>query len=233
MKKARARKGPLLLEFLEDISWKVLQGYPVVVRDMIRRRAGIYALYQKKKLYYVGLASNLTGRLKIHLRDRHKEAWDRFSVFLTADSEHIKELESLLLRIVKPEGNRVSGGFKGSKSLRGALNRGISQEDADRRASLLGGAVARRRQRMKARRGLGSEALAGVSDRAIALRAQFKGETYRARLRTDGTIRFSGKVYDSPSAAGRAVIGRGCPGWKFWKYLNEKKQWVPLQRLRR
>jgi hypothetical protein len=40
------------------------------------------------------------GRLKGHLRDCHKGLWDRFSVYLTSDAEHIKELESLLLRII-------------------------------------------------------------------------------------------------------------------------------------
>ena len=42
---------------------------------MIKRRAGVYALYRKQeKLYYVGLASNLMGRSKAHLRDRHTGA---------------------------------------------------------------------------------------------------------------------------------------------------------------
>ncbi len=37
---------------------------------MIRRRAGIYVLYRRDKLYYVGLAGNLMGRLKGYLQAR-------------------------------------------------------------------------------------------------------------------------------------------------------------------
>lgn len=106
-----ARRRKLLSEHLEDISWRLLDAYAELVRGLIRRRAGVYALYRGRRLYYVGLASNLMGRLKGHLRDRHRGLWDRFSVYLTTDHEHMKELESLILRIVRPAGNKVSGGL--------------------------------------------------------------------------------------------------------------------------
>jgi hypothetical protein len=38
-------------------------------------------------------------------------------------------------------------------------------------------------------------------DRKIALRAVYKGETYRATLRKDGRIGYGGRLYESPSAA--------------------------------
>ena len=82
----------LVTQHLEGISWRVLEEYPEIVRKLIRRQAGVYALYRRNKLYYVGLASNLMGRLKSHLRDRHNGAWDKFSVYLTVRDEHIKEL---------------------------------------------------------------------------------------------------------------------------------------------
>jgi hypothetical protein len=62
---------PLVLRHLEDVSWRVLEEYPEVIKTMVRRQAGIYVLYRRDKLYYVGLASNLMGRLKSHLKDRH------------------------------------------------------------------------------------------------------------------------------------------------------------------
>jgi len=76
-----------------------------------------YALYKGKDLYYVGLAKNLRSRLHGHLKDRHAEAWDRFSVYLTQGDEHLKELESLVLRIAAPTGNRVAGKFIGARDL--------------------------------------------------------------------------------------------------------------------
>jgi len=74
----------------------------------------VYALYKRSKLYYVGLAKDL----KAHLNDRHGQSWDRFSVYLTIGDEHLKELESLILRIVKPKGNKVKGKFAKSQDLR-------------------------------------------------------------------------------------------------------------------
>ncbi len=198
---------------------------------MIRGRFGVYALYKRGRLHYVGLAKNLNARLKTHLGDRHRGSWDRFSVYLTFDAEHMRELESLLIRIAKPTGNRVIGGFAGSTSLFRRLNEQIKEIDADRRAAILGGAVARRRRRAKVSR-KGKLSLAGFSERHSPLRARYKGRTIRASLRTDGTIYFQRKIYPSPSAAGRAAIGRACNGWAFWKY-KEKGKWVALRSLRR
>jgi len=57
------------------------------------------------KLYYVGLAIDLRRRLKQHLKDKHVDSWDRFSIYITIGDHHIKEMESLLLRITRPAGN--------------------------------------------------------------------------------------------------------------------------------
>ncbi|NJD21133.1 MAG: GIY-YIG nuclease family protein, partial [Melioribacter sp.] len=89
-----SKQKHLVLQHLENISGKVLQEYVAVIKDFIKGKAGVYALYGKEKLYYVGLASNLMNRLKIHLNDRHRGLWDRFSVYLTVHDEHMKELES-------------------------------------------------------------------------------------------------------------------------------------------
>ena len=56
---------------LENISWQVLEQYRDVIKEMIKGKSGIYALYNRDKLYYVGLASNLMKRLNQHLKDRH------------------------------------------------------------------------------------------------------------------------------------------------------------------
>src|SRR5262245_64171457 len=96
-----AKRAQLVSQHLENISHEALSKYQDVIRSYVRGRQGIYALYRKNELYYVGLAGNLRSRLKSHLRDRHKKLWDRFSVYLTiGDShlrseEHTSELQSL------------------------------------------------------------------------------------------------------------------------------------------
>ncbi|MFO0792292.1 MAG: GIY-YIG nuclease family protein, partial [Pirellulales bacterium] len=92
------KRTQLVCQHLEYISREALERYQDIIRQYIRGRHGIYALYRKGKLQYVGLASNLRARLHRHLRDRHKDSWDHFSVYLTIDNRGIKELETLLLR---------------------------------------------------------------------------------------------------------------------------------------
>lgn len=224
----------LVLQHLEDVSWRVLQEYPDVVREMIRGRHGVYALYRRGRLYYVGLASNLMGRLKTHLRDRHREQWDRFSVFLTVRDSHMKELESLILRIVAPPGNKTGGRFASSINLKPELNRNIRNRDADSRAELVGGPVKRLRRRSNAARKTGRRILEGAVERSTRLKGTLKGQDYRAILRRDGRITYNGYIYDSPSGAGRDAIGRSCNGWSFWLYRDQKSgKWVPIGSLRR
>ena len=225
----------LVVEHLEDISWIVLRDYRQVVKEMIRGYSGIYALYRRNKLYYVGLASNLMSRLDQHLKDKHKGKWDRFSVYLTVHNEHMKELESLVLRIVSPSGNTVSGKLPKSANQRRALNQLIKGHDDDRRAALIGGAYAvKHRKKMIASKTKGQPVLAGVVPRGIALRAWRNGWEYRASLRKDGLIRFGENTYTSPSAAGKAATNKACNGWRFWHYRDPKLgDWVPLNKLKK
>jgi hypothetical protein len=95
-----AKQKPLVSQLLENIAGAALDRYQRLIREYVRKRHGVYALYRRDKLYYVGLASNLRNRLKQHLKDKHRGKWDRFSVYLTIGDSHLKELESLVLRIV-------------------------------------------------------------------------------------------------------------------------------------
>lgn len=52
----------------------------------------------------------------------------------------------------------------------------------------------------------------------MLLRAEYKGVTYHATLRKDGTIRYGEKIYNAPSAAAIAVVKRNSNGWAFWHY---------------
>ncbi|HWY09839.1 MAG TPA: GIY-YIG nuclease family protein [Bacteroidia bacterium] len=78
---------------------------------------GVYALYSKGELWYVGKASTLKTRIDQHLKDMHKDKWDRFAIYVFPDSKGSKEvhqLESLLLKIAKPPGNKKDGKLPGS-----------------------------------------------------------------------------------------------------------------------
>jgi hypothetical protein len=79
------------------------------LQKIMRGYAGVYALYKKNKLYYVGLATNLYGRLRGHTKNRHKGKWDQFAIFRVNRVRFLKDMETLLLQVAKPPGNSLSG----------------------------------------------------------------------------------------------------------------------------
>jgi len=236
-----AAQRALVTQHLENVSREALQRYEDIVRAHIRNRQGIYALYRRGKLYYVGLARDLRKRLRTHLRDKHGSSWDRFSVYLTIGDEHMRELEALILRIVKPLGNQVKGQFAKSESLLPKVRRDLRGRREEEEARLLGSqpGKGRRQPRKASSPATRSTAtgrrpvLAAFIQGPMTLVARYKRKTYRARVRRDGSVLLAGHVYNSPSTAGSAVVNRSCNGWTFWKYERSPGDWVRLKVLRR
>jgi hypothetical protein len=68
----------------------------------------------------------------------------------------------------------------------------------------------------------------------MKLRAFYKGKIIKAHVRQDGTIRFGGKTYFSPSvAAAKACNKMSWNGWTFWKYERAPGDWILLDYLRK
>jgi hypothetical protein len=219
---------------MENVSSVALEDYQSLFRNFARQRHGVYALYKGKRLYYVGLAKNLRARLKQHLKDRHGKAWDRFSMYLTLNDSHIKELESLVLRIVRPEGNRQKGKFRRAENLQRKFAR-IVREDAQQRLDDLLGRV--RKPRTKAVRTVRGKppVLAEYISGAMRLRGRHRGKVVKARVLRNGIVSVGGARFNSPSLAAKAACpGRGAVnGWHFWTYERGPGDWVRLNELRK
>jgi len=230
----RTRKRlPLVCQHLENISRDALETYLDVIRDYVRHRQGVYALYRKSKLYYVGLAKDLRWRLNAHLKDHHGQSWDRFSVYLTIGDQHLKELESLVLRIVKPTGNEVKGKFAKSQDLRRTFARDIRLIQRQELDQLMGRVRKVDDDEEPPDSSRHAPVMAAYFSVPTRLRAYYKGRTLRAHVRRDGRIRFSKNVYKSPSAAAFAAVKHACDGWHFWKYERAPGDWVRLSELRK
>jgi len=228
----KSYKGQLVCQHLENISRDALENYQGIIKKYVRGRHGIYALYKKDKLYYVGLASNLRNRLKHHLRDRHAHTWDRFSIYLTIKDEHLKELESLILRIASPSGNRKSGKFLRSQDLKPDFKNAITSSQRMEINSMFG----LKEEETKASRGkLLKDKLSVLAmlNRKFKIRISYKGELHKAVVIKNGTIRYKGKVYNSPSLAAQAARGLPSNGWIWWKYERAPGDWVVLDELRK
>jgi len=91
---------------------KVAEEYRDALGSKARGR-GIYVLYKGDAVYYIGLSrASLRVRIRSHARtDRHKGQWDSFSFYQIGRTRYIKDIESLLLCIIRPPGNRVKGKF--------------------------------------------------------------------------------------------------------------------------
>jgi hypothetical protein len=231
---ARKKSEGLVTEYLEKLSGDLLEDkYRADVAKIIRGHAGIYALYKGDNLYYVGLASNLMSRVRQHLKDRHSGYWDKFSVYLVRDDDHIKALESLMLRIISPKGNRVKGKLPGAVDRKRKLHADMTAADSTRRAELLGGQIKRNKVRKVTAAKKGSRVLEGLVSKRIQLKSEYKGATYKAALLKSGHISYGGSNYDSPTAAAKAIVSHNVNGWHFWKYKNGSKGWVKLRFLKK
>jgi Restriction Enzyme Adenine Methylase Associated len=236
-----SRQKPLVTQHLEHISREVLEKHQDVIKGYIRNRRGIYVLYKKGKLYYVGLAGKLSTRLKQHLRDHHKQAWDSFSVYLTIHDEHLKELESLILRAVDPTGNKQKGKFAKSdnlyrqfkRDLRLCYNEELSRMFKDGKAVKKAKKPPTPKPVPRSKTTGRKPVLAPFVTAPFKIKWKYKGKTHTARVRADGSIYYQKQVFNSPSLAGRAVTGRPTNGWNVWTYERSPGDWVKLDTLRK
>jgi len=109
--KKRSNKGALIKGMSRRLPVELLgdRSFEDGLQEIMRGYAGVYALYDGDELYYVGLATNLYGRLRWHTKNRHSGKWDRFAIFRVGRVSYLKDMETLLLQVAKPPGNVLSG----------------------------------------------------------------------------------------------------------------------------
>jgi len=234
-KKSKRKSRPIVAGHLEKISSRVFEDYPQQVTGLIKGGQGVYALYRRDKLYYIGLTSDLRNRIKWHLKDKHKGKWDRFSLYMIRKTDHIREVESLLVRIAEPRGNSQRGKLGRSKNLVRQLNQAIKQQQEQDRKGIFGHRkLSTQRKPAKRRKKTTKTArlLHGKFPGGKVIYATYKKKDYKAWIKSNGGIRFNGRIYDTPSAAGKAVRKRATNGWVFWRYKDRSGNLVPLKTLR-
>ncbi len=235
LKKKLRKSKPIVEAYLERIGQKVFKDFSSVITGLIRGNQGIYALYKKDKLYYIGLASNLKNRIKHHLNDKHKNYWTHFSLYIISKQEHIKEFESVILRVAYPKGNTVKGKLSRAKNLRPSLKRRLKAEWERQINGIIGGKKKKvvKRTVKKAKAGNDKLPLKGALRHYQPIYANYKGKDYKANVLTSGRIKFNGRLYASPSGAGKAIITKGVVnGWNFWKYKDKSGELRKIADLR-
>ena len=227
-RKSEGGSRNLVRAFLERISARALQRYQDEITEIVRDGFGVYALYKGERLYYVGLASNLRSRIKIHLGDRHTDRWDRFSLYMVRSASHLRELESLVIRIANPAGNKQQGKLARAENLKPSLRTLSEARDREEREELFGKRTRRSsrsaRSRTRARSSSKPSGRASVNassvSRLVGRRVPYgrhKGQTFRARVRRSGEVEARGYVYPSLSAAAKDITKARVNGRSFWR----------------
>jgi len=226
---------------LEKVSSVVFERYLNEITSLISGNQGVYALYRRHKLYYIGLASNLKWRIRHHLRDKHKGKWDRFSLYIIRKEDHIREIEALLVRIAGPAGNSQKGRLKKSLNLLPKLKHKVKLKQDEERIKLFEERVGGRMKKTPKKKAKTrvilkrvDRPLKGILGGGKRLYANYKGKTYKAYVYNNGKIKYDGRFYESPSAVGSVIRdGKSTNGWRFWKYKNKSGELVPLSELRK
>jgi len=233
----KRKSRPIVIGHLEKISSGVFERYPEQITGLTEGTQGVYALYRRQKLYYIGLASDLKRRIKWHLKDKHKGKWDRFSLYIIRKTDQIREVESLLVRIAEPGGNKLRGRLRGSKNLERALKAAVKQRQNEEREKIF---EQRERGRKKGKRGKakgrGKRPLKGYFPKGKMIYTSYKGKDHKAWVYGGGTIKIipSGELFDSPSMAGISVTKKKTiNGWRFWKYKDKNGELVYIDQLRK
>jgi hypothetical protein len=107
----KPKKGALIKGITKKLPSDILDNtvFRKGLKETMKGYSGIYALYRKDSLYYIGLTTNLFGRIKWHLKDRHAGKWDSFVIFRIKRIVYLRDIETLITHLVKLPGNKVKG----------------------------------------------------------------------------------------------------------------------------
>ena len=227
--KKRANRSMILTQKLEGISKKIFEKYKKIIVQHIGNKPGVYALYDEKELYYVGLASDLARRVNYHLKDQHSALWTHFSVYFTKKEQYMRDIEAVIISIAGPKGNTVKPKLGTETKLKDFIRKAIKESHQEELRELgLGG---KRKNSLKKKRRNKLD-LKNYFEKSKPLMKTYKGRLYKATLLKSGKIKYKKKIYSSPTSAAQEVVQkRSVNGWIFWFVRDNKNNWVKLSDL--
>ncbi len=230
-------KGKIFSEKLESVISALMfkPEYKDIIAKEMKNKHGIYALYNKEKLYYVGLASkDVLDRLKRHYKGKHKGKWDRFSIYFTKKKQYVYGLEDAFISVAKPPGND-NNPLK-IPSMEERITKAIKKRQSENLQDWMGRTQTntRRNNRLKKRKKKRKSGfLKNYFENNRPLMKEYNGKIYRATLLKSGKIKYKKKSYDSPTSAALAVVHRKTVnGPDFWSVKVDENNWVKLKELK-
>ncbi len=243
--KKRNKRSTLLIEKLEGIGREIFKpGYNKILKRHIGKKPGVYALYKKEKLYYVGQAQELVSRIKLHLSNRHARKWDNFSVYIAQRRRYVPDLEAVVIAIADPKGNERQpqlARLRKATTLKRLIEKDM-KEEAQKIMNPTTKVQSKRKSKRRttktnkknAKAGNKRFSLAGLFSENKLLRGEHKKNIHSACLLTSGKVLYKGKGYSSPSGASKEAKGlKTDNGWTFWQIQDHQKRWIKLNDLKK
>ena len=106
--------------------------FDVIKRELhsiLKKKKGIYALYDGDKLVRVGLATNIYWRVKGHSKNE-KIKWDTATLFIIKNEmlSYLRDLETAIVRIAKPKYNQQKGRIGDDYYLERILKKAVKEK---------------------------------------------------------------------------------------------------------
>ena len=227
---------------IEDFGKTILveKRYKKIIKEHIGTKHGIYALYDKNgKLYYIGRALKISGRLKSHLfKNKHKGKWSRFSVYLTKEKEYNKSIEDVLISITKPKPPGNTNKPLRIEKLNRLISKNMKKIDKENRENISGKSrLNGRKNKLKIRNKKASKknntpSFKNPFGRDKVLKKTYKNKLYKAIWLKSGWIKYKNKIYSSPTGAAKMASGRSTiNGKNFWRVQDNKGKWIQISKL--
>jgi hypothetical protein len=123
---SKIKRGSLIHYALDGIKRESFEVIKTELANLLKQRAGVYALYQNDKLVRVGLGTNIYWRLKGHAKSK-KLVWNTASLFIIGEKnlKYLRDLETAIVRIAKPKYNDQKGRVRDEHYLQRLLKKSV------------------------------------------------------------------------------------------------------------
>ena len=231
----KSTKGSIITDKLEKVGKELVHKKEIkeILRKHIGKVSGVYVLYNKEKIYYVGKATtdNLIKRVSQHLKDKHSKKWDKFSLYPTENKQYAEDIEAIIISIGKPIGN-TNTPFLGPKEKKtnSLIKNECKKLQAKEMEKMFGSKDKKNLYKINQKQPNKAVSLNNPFKTKKVLKKIYKGKAYKALWLTSGQIEYKNKRYSSPTSVAKVVSGRKViNGKEFWRVQNNEGDWVQIK----
>lgn len=128
---SKIKRGSLINYALENVKKESFTSVKKELKDVLKDKLGIYALYKRGKVVKVGLGTKIYYRLRGHA-DSKKIDWDVVGLYIIDEKylELLRDLETAVNRIAKPKYSYQKGRVKYEHYLERILKKKVNERKA-------------------------------------------------------------------------------------------------------